>query len=461
MWWVDECVYIWIGLDRIHCGMLTGRGSRAVWKTLAELPMTSSSSREALSLASLTPALRQLPSQLAAQGIQMGRDKELRVVVHDRWLSLASMPWSPELMDEGRASESVLDHLREMGFEVHRGDTVRLDDAPYGQPRLAVVYSAALLLAIQDLAGALHLRWCGVRALSVLAWDTLSRLDDLKALVVMDGPSDGLLAWGASKGAWGRSRLLEVKPQNAVSASSVSKAAQLLWSRWQLRQPALNDVHDVKVVTTSTPEQGVLSLAAPLMPMQAPWNVLQPSALWLDRYRGVHALDAYAKSGRPGWRAVWTALMLLMAMGGVMIAAMGWWEARQARASYESLLGASVVPAPAVVPLSKEERDRMVAVNEAIRQLNVPIDDVLQALRPPRDLKVAVLSVETSGGATGAVAKNTVKITAESPSSADMTRYVAFVADHRPFVNAYLIRHEVPDGAEGRFRFTLEAQWNE
>ncbi|MGK5033620.1 hypothetical protein, partial [Janthinobacterium sp. MDT1-19] len=123
---------------------------------------------------------------------------------------------------------------------------------------------------------------------------------------------------------------------------------------------------------------------------------------------------------------------------------------------------ADTAPAPARPPgWSGEEATRVRAVNAAIAALNVPLAAILRALAPPRDLRIALLSVQTGAGAAQAGA-GSVNIVAEAPSSAEMARYVAFVAESRPFVTAYLVRHEVDETtAERPFRFMVEARWSE
>ena len=50
----------------------------------------------------------------------------------------------------------------------------------------------------------------------------------------------------------------------------------------------------------------------------------------------------------------------------------------------------------------------------------------------------------------------------QARSGADMARYVAYVAQRRPFGSAYLVRHEIAAEAPDRpYRFTVEAQWKD
>jgi hypothetical protein len=101
---------------------------------------------------------------------------------------------------------------------------------------------------------------------------------------------------------------------------------------------------------------------------------------------------------------------------------------------------------------------RMAAVNAAIQRLNLPLDAVLASVRPPKDLRVALVGLEAAGTAQSASA---LKITADAASPEEMTRYVAYLADRGPFGQAELVRHEVTAGPNGLvlFRFSVEAAW--
>jgi hypothetical protein len=123
---------------------------------------------------------------------------------------------------------------------------------------------------------------------------------------------------------------------------------------------------------------------------------------------------------------------------------------------------AQVAPRPKT--WSRAEMAQVQAVNAAIRELNLPISSILRALEPPRDIRVAVLSVETAVDTSVGTSSKTssVKIFAEARSGAEMARYVSFVAERKPFTGAYLTRHEIDEtSAERPYRFTVEAVWSE
>ena len=149
-----------------------------------------------------------------------------------------------------------------------------------------------------------------------------------------------------------------------------------------------------------------------------------------------------------------------------MLAAGACFELLQSNAAFNSALTqlnvatSAALPPPSPTAWSRDEIAQVQAVNIAVRELNMPIAPLLRALEPPQDISVAVLNVEMGGAALAQA--SSVKIVAEAKSSADMPRYVAFVAERKPFTGAYLTRHEIDENnPESRYRFTVEALWSE
>ena len=127
----------------------------------------------------------------------------------------------------------------------------------------------------------------------------------------------------------------------------------------------------------------------------------------------------------------------------------------------QNAMTSAVQPVRAPTIWSREELARVQAVNMAIHELNLPISSILRALEPPPGIRVAVLSMETTGSSSTAHASS-IKIVAEARTGEDMTRYIAFVAESKPFTGAYLTRHEIDQASvEQPYRFTVEASWGE
>lgn len=110
---------------------------------------------------------------------------------------------------------------------------------------------------------------------------------------------------------------------------------------------------------------------------------------------------------------------------------------------------------------SRDDLRRIKAVNAAIRQMNIPIAELLGTLQPPSGIDVAVLNVDVSGyGEQDVDADGRVKITAEARTGAGMAWYVGYLAERKHFSDVYLIHHEIAERQPDQpYRFSLEAKW--
>jgi Tfp pilus assembly protein PilN len=94
------------------------------------------------------------------------------------------------------------------------------------------------------------------------------------------------------------------------------------------------------------------------------------------------------------------------------------------------------------------------AVNAAVARLNLPWDDILNALEAATPRQVAVLSI------TPEASSALIRIEAEGNSSEDMIEYLKALGRQPLFARVYLVKHELTrDGTDGVFRFQLEAAW--
>ena len=443
---------LWIGKRHIRWGLLTGRNSRAQWQELGaiSIQITDDGSPD---IAALCAALRELAGETPRKGL------ELRVVIADMWLSVATIPWSPALRRKDTAIAFARECLSGFGFRLSADDEIYLDDAPYDALRLAVAYPQAVLNAIEECARRWQAYWRSLRPVSVLAWRTLSRKMAVQAMAISDEEQVTLFLANQKRQFFRLPSLQEMKTQARLPEHSSAETLQLAWKRLRLRQPQVRDIQSVLTLDASEEGEKPGQTLPPFASPDVPWRHLQPNARWMDAHSGLCALDAHARPHHPGW-VHWIILFMAVVILGSLTS--GAWtlhkRAEAARVAYENLRQNAKPPAPAI--WNREELARIGAVNAAINQLNLPIEAVLQALRPPHDIRVAVLQVETSV-ATNENNANLLKITAEGLSSSEMTRYVAFVSERRPFVRAYLTHHEITgSGDTERFRFSMEAQWN-
>jgi len=376
--------------------------------------------------------------------------RRIHAVVADKWLALASLPWSGALRQPAAAEAFARGQLMQAGHEVQAGDLLRLDDAGFAQPRLAVAYPAPLMDALQALAARCGAGLASVLPMSAAAWAVAPHAAGV--LAVLD-QGQVLLAQGAG-------RLVEVTRREGGVAE-----LQALWQRMQLRDPRLAGqvgpgglpVLDL-APTPESPAQAIPGLEPVELPqpVRSMSRALQLAGLATARRL---ALDAVAaETAAPRWRWALAAAVLLAA-GGLSAQAWQAWQRSQGLAQQLAEARERSLPPPPA-PLARSEQVRVPAVNAAIRELNLPVAALLQALQPPRDIRIAVLGVDVVGAAPGA--NTALKISGEALTGAEMARYVAFVASRKPFTGAYLTRHEIDESTPERpFRFTVEATWND
>lgn len=397
----------------------------------------------------MVDALAQL-HQAAPAGLQ-----EVRVLVADNWLAATTLPWSSDLHSPATAEAYARTSLAAAGCEVDTRDTVRIDDASYGAVRLVVAYPDVLLAALLVLAQACNAPLCSVRPLSTCAWASPLRgsagaiglCDDGLAMVIVGGR-----------------RITEVHVRQATSAGDDPlQALQRLWQRLRLREPALAAIGRLPAVVLCADTSGASDLALLASPSLAT-DAQIPVVLQLGQTKvaAADALDAMAGT-QPTRARHW----LPAAVAGIAACAMSMlaWqsvvEVKEARSELAVAQRAARPPALPSAAWTREELTRVRAVNQAVRELNLPIGALLAALQPPRDVQVSVLGVEV--GAAAADGASALRIAADAQGAIDMTRYVAYVAARRPLQSAYLLRHEVADKTpqERRYRFTVEATWTD
>ncbi|MFC0398865.1 PilN domain-containing protein [Paraburkholderia rhizosphaerae] len=94
------------------------------------------------------------------------------------------------------------------------------------------------------------------------------------------------------------------------------------------------------------------------------------------------------------------------------------------------------------------------AVNAAVARLNLPWDDILDALEAATPHQIALLSI------TPDASRALLRIEAEGASSEDMIGYLKSLQQQPLFGRVYLVRNELAkDHSDGVMRFQIEAQW--
>jgi hypothetical protein len=388
------------------------------------------------------------------------RGARIRAVLSDRWLSSACVPWDASQYQARTARAGAQAYVQAAGHDCSAGDTLRFDDAPWHAARLAIGYPASLLGALhawaQRTGGSLE------SVLSLAAAVSMARRQSapgsgapVSAVIepITGGPDTEsvfhavLIKWAAAG-----MRLEEVCARPLVGVLSdpaeavVPVVRRLSWSsapEVPQAQPA------IEVIDFSRPVQ-----AGHLSGLLSWWAV----DLAARRRLRVHPLDAVARY--PAWTGVQAFAVAALAsaclVAGLRLAS-DHAALRTAREAALPVAGRTFAPAQ-----SREELRKVTAINTAISELNVPLPSLMRALQPPKDIRIALLGLEL-GSAGADTSRPALKIGAEAPTSQDMTRYVAYLGERKPFTKAYLTRHEVTDAGSGpsSFRFVVEVEWKE
>jgi hypothetical protein len=460
----DAVLCVAIGAQSIEAGILAD--GRWIDASLVELPIVA-----AAGLDGLVQALGQLPLvPTPAAAHDTAHDaaatsatiRRIRVVIADHWLCAGQVPFSAALRRSETATAFARACLKAAGSDIDTSDIVRIDDGAHLQPRLAVVYPARVIAALDALAQRLRASLEAVLPLSVAAWHACMPPAQKRpsALAVVD---DGLILL-----ATGRKKMLDVivrrDLRTHVDQASIDGRLRDLWERARLRDAQWADV-ELGVLSLSEASATHTAYGPGLSPMDlSPRHAVAGASVGLQLAFACASarLDVDACAGRvkPNqWAWAAAAAIGVLSLSVMHVAWQAHREAVRVAQTIEQVNSAAVteVTEPA---WTREETSKARAINTAVRQLNLPFSDIVRALQPPRDIRVAVLGLEVleTASQTGASGP-TVKVVAEAKTGAEMARYVGFLMDSRPFADAYLVHHEIVDSAGERpFRFTVEVR---
>jgi hypothetical protein len=516
-------LFIAIGIQQLECAVRhRGRWVPDSFRAVPVAPVPPAlpvAERAAVALVVAAPSAKQAALQTAPQTAtqavitalqalqvelpKLGRIAQVRVLIADAYLAVNTVPWSANLERADTAAGFVRLQLQEAGFDVALADVLVMDDAPHGSPRLVVAYSAVLLAALTQFAQQVQAPLTSVLPWSVLAWQVVQQTArrehalSLLALAVLD---DDLVLLARSPAAGSR-RFNELTVRSGGNAATGVTSAQMLnklWQRCCLRDESCAALTELLVLDLRTtadaldPSDALHKPFVSFVSLSAPQTSAPTVSLrlrLLAHSRGArHVLDAAPRAAAVSpWRWVVLAAALVAASALVWHA----WQQQRSVQSLEAKINARrLTPPPPNTPLSaakwsREELARAHAVNAAVNTLNLPMAALLNALQAPDNIQVAILNVDFGGVAVNSSnaltaapsASNTptasIKVQAEARSSADMARYIAWVAERKPFFAAYLVSHDVPmtatndqpslvtNAAERPYRFTMEAQWSD
>jgi hypothetical protein len=388
----------------------------------------------------------------------------ISVLISDNWLAHTTLPWSDAIRSR-KSDQFARSCLAASGVVTGSADPVRIADDAFGEPRLCVAYRAQYVDELSQLASEINGRLDFILPLSIAAWSYVRREEKgMNAFAVVD---KGAITLG-----YGSQSLQEVwvRSGNNDKTDDLNESAielQRLWQRAKLRNPHfhnLNKLYVVNLLSSDIPLPSESYIQIDTGKLRRAEVLLSPALLLAANIRKscAHSLNVVATPKRMSPSALAVSLIaLIVALG---LSAQAWNKQQQIKRITDRRAAEIVARSarPFQVSLSKEEIVKAKAYNAAIRELNLPIASLLRALQPPADIQVAVLSVDTGSDVADDDQGAVVKIIGEAKSGTDMTRYVSFVSDRRPFSMAYLTHHEIDDArAERPYRFSLEARWSQ
>lgn len=441
-------LHLCINARTVDFGLKGERGVEWLEHGTVELSPTERSRFDALH-----ELIQGLTQRLGGGGLHV---KEMRVIVSDVWLAAASIPWSQSLLKEPAASAYVAQLLRATGCSMASGDVVKVNDAPFGSPRLAVAYPASLLAMLSTCAEKMGGRLISVRSFGDVLWQ-LSGAAGAAVVACLD-KDEVLLLSGAVRLEGVVARLgPEDRPPDMGDLAR-------LWSRQTLRA-SVSGCPRMLLLNLNRGVQGADAGAAMPCGVWAPWSV--PLAdqvpvrlqLAVQQTQSVKPLDAIPRA--PGLSAA--AVVLVTSVTAIALALS--WSAWQyhvegGRLAYEIEQRSRVAMArPSDRAPSKEQLLQLQAAKDAARQLDVPFHALLKALQPARDIQVAVLGVDFLGQ--DAEGRGRMSVVGEARTALDMTRYASFIEGRRPLGDVYLTHHELAGSASRtNYRFTVEVAWS-
>lgn len=455
MWRVDSShsgLYVHVGSMQVQ-GALCIRGEwQANSLVTVQMPAWGSAShldRWGVIAAALQSFVREMKPVLSE------REDDLRlmhVVLAHEWIEHARLPWSSEFskgVDEAsiRAAVHAQSRLSDMR------DTIRVDATGWQEARWAVVYQQPLLELVQSAAQTLHLDCITVLPEAAVVSSAITSKKNERS--VFGYVADQSL------------RMIEVHDgrvmsvlQRPVVGQSLDDAAQV-WQAVCLRSPHWQgqklDLLVDDISNTNSKNDVLRTLPWPQASQKTVPSMLR-SLLATDSAN--HALNAVEAPthGKLGWLK-----LSLMLMGILMLSLGGkWWHGHEYLAQLRQSTASTQQTSSSIKEvntLSKQQLEQLRASNAVIRQLNLPVSQLLKAIEAPKDIRVALLGVDLNDvGSENSLPK--LKINAEALTGEDAARYVAFLSDRKPFVSAYMLRHEIQQNTQERaWRFAVELTW--
>lgn len=177
-------------------------------------------------------------------------------------------------------------------------------------------------------------------------------------------------------------------------------------------------------------------------------------------WRSTKPLLAWPLQHSP-WRR-WPGVVFAASLGIFLLAGIQFYTALQqqqeAMTAAQAARMDTATLAPVRAPAQQKERVlRISRVNDAVRQLNAPVDRLLKAARPLQNSGIALLGVQIRSSK-----ERLLLVEGTAKTMQDMAAYVKLLSAEPVFASVWLARHETTadDNAEG-YHFMIEAGWRE
>lgn len=434
MWWADGL------LKRRRLALLQTRG-RLEWAVVrgraGAMQVESQGAVETPLEFDAAAQLRAFELPEGAQGLP------LELSVSDDALDAVSLPWSETLLTRGLRRAYLRAVFAAAGAPTHADDRFRFDAGAAGRSRMCLRYPAPLLEALHALCerGRLRLRW--VRSQGLGVWALASKLPGSKSVGVIGTRQASL--WLGERRVHGLRLSVGL-----ADADASAQECERLRQRETLRAAAA-PTSAVMAGEASAPPVGVIAATDLVPPVPAGLS----EALWLALQgpARAQAMDLRARIQRQA--GAW------LVVGSLFVALAGFAGTRFVREA--ALAQPAPTPAPqsteaTLRPLSSSDAARWTELAPVVQSLNTPFADVLQALRPPKDVAVQVQQVEVIRAAPDTQLERRYRIRAEAPQAVEMLKYMAVLQKRRAWSSVRLLS-QGSDGKSSALQFQMELTW--
>lgn len=464
-----ESLYVILRNRHIECGVIQVESGRAVWKSVSAIEIEIQSNNKIL--INLEDALNRSIVLISEFCGQWG---EVHVLATEQWVYSISIPWSEAFFRHDTKHRYLQGHILSSGIEIMPGDVLRVDEGSVEQPCIAALYVEQLVEMFQAWSSRIGGVLASIQPYYLAGWLLSQRLRKDKprasdkiqskwnSLAIVDGNSVILIIAQADRSAIDTVFIGASNLQIDAAADPISNSL-MGWRRFLLRNPQFEYIKDLAIFDVSNRSMELIELASGNYYEAASSKIEHADFINASRTMQAHPLANSLESKRfkSTQLVVLFTLFLTLFVLAIQIGlnASKYYKFIAMLAETQQSMSA----ANENKVWSKQELNRIQAINKAISDLNVPVDALLESLIPPKDIRVAILGMETGTKVgIGSSSAPSIKLQGQACSSADMAQYVAFVSDKKPFIGASLMHHEYSEKlGKCPYKFSVEAKWSE